>query len=64
MEVGAAPYWGDVGRDDLGGVSRSGSAGRCGEVRAEAEVGRRAACVGTGWSGEVVTAALARAEET
>lgn len=33
-------------------------------MRAEAESGRRAACVGTGWSAEVVTVALARAEVT
>lgn len=40
------PYWGDVGLGGLGGVSQSGSAGRCDEVRAEAET--RAACEGTG----------------
>lgn len=56
------PYWGDVGLGGLGGVSQSGSAERCDEVRAE--VGRRAACVGTGWSAEAATAALARAEVT
>lgn len=62
MEVGAGPYWGDVGLGDLDGASQSGSAGRCDEVRAEA--GRRAACAGTGWSAEAATAALARAEVT
>lgn len=62
MEVGAAPYWGDVGLGGLGGVSRSGSVGRCDGVRAE--VGRRAACAGTGWSAEAATAAAARAEVT
>lgn len=49
------PYWGDVGLGDSGGVNQSGSVGRCDEVRAE--VGRRAACVGTGWSAEAVTVA-------
>lgn len=58
------PYWGDVGLGDLGEVNQSGSVGRCDEVRAEAEVGRRAACVGTGWSAEAATVALARAEVT
>lgn len=58
------PYWDDAGLNGLGGVSRSGSAGRCDEARAEAEVGRRAACVGTGWSAEAVTVALARAGVT
>lgn len=58
------PYWGDVGLGDQGGVSRSGSVGRCDEVRVEAEVGRRAACAGTGWSAEAATAAVARAEAT
>lgn len=64
VEVGAVPYWGDVGLAGPGGVSQSGSAGRCDEVRAEAEVGTRAACVGTGWSAEAATAASARAEVT
>lgn len=45
-EVGAVPYWDDVDLGGLGGVSQSGSVGRCDEGRAEA--GRRAACVGTG----------------
>lgn len=58
------PYWGDVGLGDSGGVNQSGSVGRCDEVRAEAEVGRRAACVGTGWSAEAATVALVRAEVT
>lgn len=58
------PYWGDVGLGGPGGVSQSGSAGRCDEARAEAEIGRRAACAGTGWSAEAATAALARAEAT
>lgn len=62
MEVGAAPYWGDAGLCGPGGGSQSGSVGRCDEVRAE--VGRRAACVGTGWSAEAATVVLARAEVT
>lgn len=62
VEVEVVPYWGDVDLDGLGEVSQSGSVGRCDEVRAEA--GRRAACVGTGWSAEVATVALARAEVT
>lgn len=56
------PYWGDVGLGDLGGVSQSGSVGRCDGVRAE--VGRMAACAGTGWSAEAATVALAKAEVT
>lgn len=62
VAVVAAPYWGDVGLGGPGVASRSGSVGRCGEVRAE--VGTRAACVGTGWSVEAATAALERAEAT
>lgn len=64
VEVGVVPYWGGVGLGGLGGVSQSGSEGRCDEVRVEAAVGRRAACVGTGWSAEAVTAALAMVEVT
>lgn len=64
MEVGAAPCWGDVGLGGLGGVTRSGSAGRCDEARAGAEVGRRAACAGTGWSAEAATAASGMAAAT
>lgn len=58
------PYWDDADLGGLGGGSQSGSVGRYDEGRAEAETGRRAACVGTGLSAEVVTAALARAEVT
>lgn len=56
------PCWSNVDRDALGGATHSGSEGRCGEVRAEA--GRKAACVGTGWSVEAATVALVRAEGT
>lgn len=62
MEV--VPYWDGVDSDGPGAVIRSGSAGRCDEVKAGAEAGRRAACVGTGWSAEAATAALVRAEVT
>lgn len=62
VEVEAAPCWGDVDLNGQGGESPSGSGGRCDEVTAEA--GRRAACVGTGWSGEVATVASVRAEAT
>lgn len=58
------PCSGDADSDDPGGVTRSGSAGRCDEARAAAEVARRAACAGTGWSEEAATAASARAEAT
>lgn len=43
-------------------ATQSGSVGRCDEERAE--VGRRAACVGTGWSVEAATAASVKAEGT
>lgn len=62
MEAEAAPCWGDADLNGQGGESRSGSVGRCDEATAEA--GRRAACVGTGWSAEVATVASARAEVT
>lgn len=58
------PCSGDAVRGVLGGVSRSGSVGRCDEERVEAGVGWRAACAGTGWSVEVVTEASVRAEVT
>lgn len=56
------PCWGDAGLSGLGVVSQSGSAGRCDEVRAE--VVRRAACAGMGWSVGAATAVLAKAEVT
>lgn len=62
VAVVVVPYWGDVGRGGRGAASQSGSVGRCDGVRAE--VGRRAACVGTGWSVEAATAALERAGVT
>lgn len=58
------PCWGDVDLGGLGEASQTGSAEKYDEVRAEVEAGRRAACVGTGWSAVAVTAALGRAEVT
>lgn len=55
------PCLGGAGRDAPGEASRSASVGRCGEGRAEAGAGWRAACAGTGWSVGAVTAAGGRA---
>lgn len=49
----------DAGLGDPDGETQFGSVGRCGEGRVGA--GRRAACVGMGWSEEAGTVALARA---
>lgn len=53
--AGGEPYWGGADSDVLGGESPS--VGRCGGGRA----GRRAACVGRGWSVGAATVAWVRA---